>query len=586
MIDIFLATPLNQRQELFLSLFPEFGPLDEPARRVFLLDLLASQDLEPCREQIAGDLLAATRLNELLPDLYADFRPIVEDGVRFLLSRLETPRLRDLMAEQFLLPVDAPAGQRLQCLARQLPTLHKLGQIIARNRAIEPGFRTWLQGLESAVARSSFADIRASLIAELALHPEAPVVVFDPEPLAEASVGIVIGFRMPKVRHGDPILGVAKLVKPGVVEHLQEEIALLDQLAVHFDQRKEQYPLRDFGYARVFAEVKESLCQEVDLAHEQRNLELARRFFADCPDVEIPQALSWSTGRLTLMTRIHGEALDRSSFDQHERAMAARSLFDALIGKTLFSSEEKALFHGDPHAGNLLLCKAKDGRCSLGILDWSQAGHLHRRQRQGFLQLAFGLATRDVSRAQSALRSLVLESLDGHPRLDELHRRVRIACSEQGDPSGAVQKTGLLARTLDLIDTLALGGFAFPGELLWFRKSLFTLIGVLQDLDPGFDADLQLRQWLQELILQDLPKRLVTGFNPLMDHPAGYRSFVSNLDLCGLVHHVLLSGAAEGWRFQRSAAQQTLERTSGLARRFWFPFGQTESGISSDSSAG
>lgn len=585
MIDFLLDTPLDKRQELFLALFPDYANLDHPGKRRFLGDLLAAQDLEPFREAIADDLVAAIRLRELLPEVYADFRPIVEDGVRFLLSRIHASRLCGLITDQALLPGDCPPGERMLSLAAALPTLHKLGQIIARNRAIDPGFRQWLQKLESSVPRTTFADLRPTLFSELSRAPEAPSVLFDAEPLAEASVGVVIGFRMPKPRIGGAVDGVAKLVKPLVHQHLQEEIALLDQLAAHFDLNRASYPLHDFGYARVFNEVKESLRQEVDLAHEQRNLEAACHMYLESPEVEIPRPLPWSTPCMTLMTRVSGESLDRFSGTARDRAAAARSLFWNLVGKPLFERSEMGLFHGDPHAGNLLLCKATNGSLRIGILDWSQAIRLTRRQRQSFLQVALGVATCDPALARSAMRDLVNEPLERHPRRDELDAKIHLACQWNPVLHGALQKTGLLGRTLDLIDTLALRGFAFPGELLWFRKSVFTLLGVLADLDHSFDADHQVLEWLTGLVLQDLPRRWAAGFNPLIDRAKGYRSFLSNLDLCGCLQHAMVTGVSESWRLQRRMMHHSLEGASTLARRFWLPFAGLSDGDPADQSS-
>ena len=69
---------------------------------------------------------------------------MVGDGIRFLLSRLTIPRIAGLIADQARAALNTPSGARLLMLAQKLPTLHKLGQMIARNRHLDPSFKQWL----------------------------------------------------------------------------------------------------------------------------------------------------------------------------------------------------------------------------------------------------------------------------------------------------------------------------------------------------------------------------------------------------------------------------------------------------------
>ena len=41
----------------------------------------------------------------------------------------------------------------------------------------------------------------------------------------------------------------------------------------------------------------------------------------------------------------------------------------------------------------------------------------------------------------------------------------------------------------ELFDSLLGAGVRFPADLLLFRKSLFTIKGVVNDIDPGFSID-------------------------------------------------------------------------------------------------
>ena len=60
-------------------------------------------------------------------------------------------------------------------------------------------------------------------------------------------------------------------------------------------------------------------------------------------------------------------------------AAAGGAVVSSMIARPVFSRERQALFHGDPHAGNLFL--TDDGR--LALLDWSLAGPLERGRPLG-----------------------------------------------------------------------------------------------------------------------------------------------------------------------------------------------------------
>jgi ubiquinone biosynthesis protein len=88
-------------------------------------------------------------LAAVVPDCYAEFRPIVSDGLTFFLEHLSSPRLAEVFQAQAELPADAGLPRRLVVFLRACPALHKIGQIVARNRHLDHELRCHLQELES-----------------------------------------------------------------------------------------------------------------------------------------------------------------------------------------------------------------------------------------------------------------------------------------------------------------------------------------------------------------------------------------------------------------------------------------------------
>ena len=62
---------------------------------------------------------------------------------------------------------DAGINERIVAIARKCPALHKLGQVLARDRRLQPELRQLLQGLESMPSPLSVEEARALAEAEL-----------------------------------------------------------------------------------------------------------------------------------------------------------------------------------------------------------------------------------------------------------------------------------------------------------------------------------------------------------------------------------------------------------------------------------
>ena len=74
----------------------------------------------------------------------------------------------------------------------------------------------------------------------------------------------------------------------------------------HLDQRRVHYEIPAFQYRETFNTVRDLLHGETELLREQRNLRVAKKFFARSRDVKVPALLPFCAPRLTAMERIDG----------------------------------------------------------------------------------------------------------------------------------------------------------------------------------------------------------------------------------------------------------------------------------------
>ncbi|HMP07940.1 MAG TPA: AarF/UbiB family protein, partial [Lacipirellulaceae bacterium] len=314
-------------------------------------------------------LLDAQELAQLLPAEYARYAEPVCEGLAVFLGGLPEQRQQELAARQVALRPGVTLAERLGELAHQCPVLHKLGQSLARDPRLEclPSTVTVAQ-LQQAAERA-LGPLKA-----LDLELEGPA-------LAEASVAVVVPFRR---RSAPDVRGVLKLLKHGVEPRLECELELLARVGAHLDEQCDRLGLPAIDYRERFEEISEKLVAEIQFEHEQRHLELAQRLYANDAHVQIPRLYrQWCTPRATAMERLEGKKVTDHALVGAEAARLGSQVTRALVSRPLLAAGEEAIFHCDPHAGNLML--APDGR--LAVLDWGLVSHLTEEERAAMTQL-------------------------------------------------------------------------------------------------------------------------------------------------------------------------------------------------------
>lgn len=470
-------------------------------------------------------LIDADELAGLLPAQYAHFAQPIKEALAFFLDRLSPEQQGEILLEQSELPATASVAQRLTALASKCPVLHKLGQILARDQRLAVELRDQLQQLESMPPTVSEATTRR-LLAD-ALGPlEHHGLVLLPPAIAEASVALVV--RFVQIR-GQRRHGVFKVLKPGIVDRLQQELELAWQVGDYLDQRCNELGIPAFEYRETFEKVQEKLRWEVQLDQEQRHLAQASRFYAADPSVQIPTLYPrWSTPQVTAMEFIEGDKITDHSLDAFsDKRRLAELTIEALIARPIFSPDAKALFHCDPHAGNLFF--TKDQR--LAILDWSLTGTLTEIERIAIVQIMFGAVTLNGRQIAQVLTELSERPPLQQPLRETIEawlRRIR-----QGQLPGLAWLIGLMDEAVEK------GRIRLGADLLMFRKTLHTLEGVLSDLvhnrQPDAANSAAARSSpMDGVVLVEFLKNFVAELPRRWTASPGSRDFatrVSNLDL-------------------------------------------------------
>lgn len=466
-----------------------------------------------------AEALEALGVSELLPGALLSWRPLVSEALLAFLRGLPAARLDEIVERQFALGMEASPAQRLTALLACCPTLHKLGQVVARQPHLHGDLRAQLRMLESMRAITPMDGILRRLRSELGADVRR--LAIDEAALAEGSVAVVVPFCW---RHEGHLRdGVLKVLKPGVETRLAQELALLPAIADLLERRSAELGLPAIDYRGPLASVQRLLREEIRLDQEQVHLKAAADFHADDARVRIPALLPWCTPRVTAMERVIGTELSAAPLSEAGRRQLAATMMSALLIRPFWSDEPSASFHGDLHGGNLL--HTEDGR--LAVLDWSLIAQVSKADREAMVMTAVGGISLDVARIHAGLRALGLSGLErrGVERIIErsLDRAVR-----RNRPIG-------FKWLLELMDDLALNGASgFDEALSVFRKSWLSLAGVIGDLGVDANPDLSLLNTGLAHLMAEWPRRL---FAPPASRAFG--THLSNLDLMQL--------ATSGW---------------------------------------
>ena len=214
---------------------------------------------------------------------------------------------------------------------------------------------------------------KRQVVEELGAGPEQLFSEFDPEPLASASIAQVHAATLP-----DGSEAVVKVQRPGIRARLESDLRILmlvarilDRTSVHGRMANPVAVVEDFAA---------TLSEELNFVNEGRSMEhfaANLRSFGDNERVRVP-TVHWrfTTPRVLTMERIHGYNID----DLARLGETGWDLAGALktgVRAWMEAALEHGFFHGDVHAGNLML--DTDGR--VVFLDFGIVGQLDERSR-------------------------------------------------------------------------------------------------------------------------------------------------------------------------------------------------------------
>ena len=274
---------------------------------------------------------------------------------------------------------------------------------------------------------------------------------------------------------------VIKVVKPLSDKRLHETLDAIEQII------RLSKPLEVTAVGRRTLKELRSLVAalryETNLELEKKNLHRMREKLQGRKQqvLRLPETYDeFCTQRVMTLEKFNGISLSdvvsgHLVLSSHQRKKLAKKVLQELLVQVF----EIGLFHGDPHAGNLILLE--DG--TVGLFDWGLAGELDDTDRRHISSLLRSLMTWNKERLIDSLADIA-EDYKCEVSRDEISQEIESVASkirEQKEEEGKVSLHELLEVILKAADKLEI---PVPDGLLMMAKSLITVEGLAKGIDP------------------------------------------------------------------------------------------------------
>ncbi|KKO54707.1 ABC1 kinase family protein [Paenibacillus sp. DMB20] len=369
-------------------------------------------------------------------------------------------------------PESMTLGERIRRVLEDLgPTFVKFGQLAStRSDLLPESIIKELVKLQERVPPFPAENARALIEQEWGAPIGDVLLSFKDEPLAAASIGQV---HAGVLKNGKSV--AIKVQRPGAQRMIGRDLEILRDLVSLAEKHWDWVKL--YRVDRMVDEFARAVMAEMDYSHEARNAEKIAAQFSGSDWIGVP-AIYWeyTTSRVLMMEYVEGITLSRSLELQekgHDLKTAAEHLIEGLLHQIFI----EGFFHADPHPGNLLI--QENGR--LVFLDFGLVGHLSEDMKDNLSMLIIALMRRNTEgMIRAVLRmGVVPEDCD----LELLRADLERLRNEYYDvPFSQVQIGKALT---DLFGVAQRHRIELPPDLTLLGKSLLTLEGVIEHLDPG-----------------------------------------------------------------------------------------------------
>jgi len=388
--------------------------------------------------------------------------------------------------------------EKMRLVCEELgPTFVKFGQIMSNRPDLIPFDLVFeLEKLQNNVPPIPEEQAKAIVETELKDTVGNLFAWFESKPFASASMAQV---HKVTLKTGERI--ILKIQRPGIRDIIFEDIKVMYSIAAVLEKRIPS--LKSFDPIGLVKNFEESILKELDFINESINVQrfynninkdIGKDQFASAPKVY----QNFTTDKILALEFMSGIKINK--IDELEASGVDIKDIGKRLATTYFKQIfEYGFFHADPHPGNLLVMP--NGK--ICYLDFGMMGSILPRDIEIFGQLFMSIIKKDVHKIIKVLQEMSNKSAIQNMRDLEFDINEFV----EKNYVRKIHKNEMSTILLELKDIIVAHGLIVPTYFYLFARSLVTIEGVIENLNP----DLKQFTMVKPYLIKSLSKT----YNPL-----------------------------------------------------------------------
>ncbi len=380
-------------------------------------------------------------------------------------------------------------------LKKMGPTYVKLGQLLSTRPDLLPDeYLKALAELQDDVETIPFEEVQQIFEEEIGVKINKAFEIFDPEPLASASIGQVHRALLPSMR---PV--AVKIQRPGVRKKFIEDLDTLKEMAdqaVKYSKDAKKYALDS-----IIEELRFVLLNELDYQKEFQNLQILRDNLSKYDHIIIPEPVrELSSSRILTMDFIEGKKI--TSVGPLERMETDfNPLMDDLVESYMQQIIIDGFAHADPHPGNIHLTQ----KGQIALMDLGMVAKFSPKLQEKIMMLLVGMSKKDGDEITDAL----LEMSDYHSgktNTDNFRKNINRLVMGSTSSNAEDMETGRVLIQMNRI--AAEENIKLAVELNILGKILLNMDQIVAVLTPDYDLQSAIRRFMEKMVNKKIKQEL------------------------------------------------------------------------------
>lgn len=380
-------------------------------------------------------------------------------------------------------------------LKKMGPTYVKLGQLLSTRPDLLPeNYLQALANLQDDVETVPYEEIQKIFEEEIGVKINKAFELFDPKPLASASIGQVHLALLPSGRKV-----VVKIQRPGVRKNFIEELETLKNmadLAVTHSKVAKKYALDD-----VIEELRFILLNELDYNKEAQNLVILKENLKEFKNLIVPSPVAeYSSSKVLTMDFIDGKKIT-SLGNLKKIETDFTSVINDLVEAYMKQIIVDGFVHADPHPGNIHVT-ADD---KVALMDLGMVAKFSPKIQEKIMMLLVGMTKKDGDDITDALLE-ISEYDSAKVNLDHFRKNINRLVMDSTSTNAEDMETGRILLQMNRI--AADEGIKLAVELNILGKVLLNMDQIVAVLTPKYDLQKAIRRFMEKMVNKKMQQEL------------------------------------------------------------------------------